>query len=81
MKLDGFELSDGQKYIPISAELGRHSLSAILLDDAYFGLIQAHHDEQRWLWIGQGGATGVAAGRTGSGAGSGAGVPVYGGGV
>lgn len=45
-KPDRFELSDGQKYIPISAELGRHSLSAILLDDAYFGLIQAHHDER-----------------------------------
>ncbi|MEI7819895.1 MAG: hypothetical protein WCK55_03185 [Verrucomicrobiota bacterium] len=50
-KPDGFELSDGQKYIPISAGLGRHSLSAILLNDAYFGLIQTHHDERDGLWI------------------------------
>jgi hypothetical protein len=50
-KPEGFELSDGQKYIPISAGLGRHSLSAILLDDAYFGLIQTHHDERYGLWM------------------------------
>lgn len=50
-KPEGFELSDGQKYIPISAGLGRHSLSAILLDDAYFGLIQTHHDERDGLWV------------------------------
>lgn len=50
-KPDGFELSGGQKYIPVSAELGRHSLSAILLDDAYFGLIQAHHEERDGLWV------------------------------
>lgn len=50
-KPDKFELSDGQKYIPISTELGTHSLSAILLDDDYFGLIQAHHDERDGLWV------------------------------
>ena len=50
-KPDGFELSDGQLYIPVSAGLGRHSLSAILLDDAYFGLIQTHHDERDGLWV------------------------------
>lgn len=50
-KPDGFALSDGQKYIPVFAGLGRHSLSAILLDDAYFGLIQTHHDERDGLWI------------------------------
>lgn len=50
-KPDGFELSDGQKYIPVSAGLGRHSLSAILLDDAYFGLIRTHHDERDGLWV------------------------------
>jgi hypothetical protein len=50
-KPDGFDLSDGQKYIPVSAGLGRHSLSAILLDDAYFGLIQTHHDERDGLWV------------------------------
>lgn len=48
---DGFELSDGQKYIPVAPGLGRHSLSAILLDDAYFDLIQTHHDERDGLWI------------------------------
>jgi hypothetical protein len=50
-KPEGFELSDRQKYIPISAGLGRHSLSAILLDDAYFGLIRTYHDEREGLWI------------------------------
>lgn len=50
-KPEGFELSDGQKYIPISAGLGRHSLSAILLDDACFGLLQAHHEERDGLWV------------------------------
>jgi len=50
-KPEEFELSDGQKYIPISNELGTHSLSAILLDDAYFELIQAHHDERDGLWV------------------------------
>jgi len=50
-KPEEFELSDGQKYIPISNALGSHSLSAILLDDAYFGLIQVHHDERDGLWV------------------------------
>jgi len=50
-KPDGFELSDGQKYIPVTNGLGRHSLSAILLDDAYFSLIQTHHDERDGLWV------------------------------
>lgn len=50
-KPQGIELTDGQKYIPVSARLGRHSLSAILLDDDYFGLIQAHHEERDGLWI------------------------------
>ena len=50
-KPDGFELSDGQKYIPVSAGLGRHSLSAILLDDAYFGLLQTYHVERDGLWV------------------------------
>lgn len=50
-KPDGFELSDGQKYIPVTAGLGRHSLSAILLDDAYFDLIRTHHDERNGLRV------------------------------
>lgn len=50
-KPDGFDLSTGQKYIPVSTGLGRHSLSAILLDGAYFDLILAHHDERDGLWV------------------------------
>jgi len=50
-KPESFDLSDGQKYIPVSAGLGRHSLSAILLDDAYFSLIRDHHDERNGLWV------------------------------
>lgn len=53
-KPDGFQLSAGQKYISISAGLGRHSLSAILLDDAYFGLIQTYHDDRDGLWVANG---------------------------
>ncbi|HEY8899252.1 MAG TPA: hypothetical protein VIM61_02495 [Chthoniobacterales bacterium] len=50
-KPEGIELSDGQKYISVNAGLGRHSLSAILLDDVYFDLIRAHHDERDGLWV------------------------------
>lgn len=50
-KPDGLELSDGQKYIPVSVGLGRHSLSAILLNDDYFGLIETHHDDHDGLWV------------------------------
>lgn len=50
-KPEGFELSDEQKYIPISAGIGTHSLSAILLKDDYFELIQAHHDTRDGLWV------------------------------
>lgn len=50
-KPEGFQLSDGQKAIPIAKELGRHSLSAILLNDAYFNLIKDHHDERDGLWV------------------------------
>jgi len=50
-KPDSFVLSDGQKYIPVSVGLGRHSLSAILLDDVYFDLIRTHHDERDGLWV------------------------------
>lgn len=48
---DDFDLSDGQKAIPISVELGRHSLSALLLDDDYYGLIQAYHEVSDGLWV------------------------------
>lgn len=50
-KPENLVLSDGQKYIPISAGLGSHSLSAILLADDYFGLVQKHHDERDGLWV------------------------------
>ena len=44
-------LAEDQKVIPISIELGTHSLSALLLDDDYYGLIQAHHDVRDGLWV------------------------------
>lgn len=50
-KPEGFKLSDEQKYIPISAGLGTHSLSAILLKDDYFELIQDYHDKRDGLWV------------------------------
>ncbi|MFZ4683378.1 MAG: hypothetical protein ACOYMS_12805 [Terrimicrobiaceae bacterium] len=48
---EGFELADGQEAIPVIVEPGHHSLSAILLDNAYYELIQAHHDERDGLWV------------------------------
>ena len=41
---EGFDLSPDQEIIPVFVEPGLHSLSAILLDDSYYGLIQIHHD-------------------------------------
>ncbi|MCX6840661.1 MAG: hypothetical protein NTX35_23015 [Verrucomicrobia bacterium] len=41
---EGFDLSPDQEIIPVAVDPGQHSLSAILLDDAYYGLIQTHHD-------------------------------------
>lgn len=41
---DGLKLGDGQEVIPVRIEPDHHSLSAILLDDAYYGLIQRGHD-------------------------------------
>ena len=46
-----FELAEGQKAIPISTQLDKHSLSALLLDDDYYGLIRAHHDVRDGLWV------------------------------
>jgi hypothetical protein len=45
------DLAEGQKAIPISPQLDKHSLSALLLDDDYYGLIQAHHDVRDGLWV------------------------------
>lgn len=41
---DGLKLADGQDVIPVRIEPDHHSLSAILLDDDYYGLIQTGHD-------------------------------------
>ncbi len=43
---EGLELAEGQEVIPVRLEPDHHSLSAILLDDAYYGLIQIHHDQR-----------------------------------
>lgn len=48
---EGFELADGQEVIPVIVEPGHHSLSAILLDHAYYELIQNHHDKRNGLWV------------------------------
>jgi hypothetical protein len=41
---EGLDLGPGQEIIPVESEPGQHSLSAILLDESYYGLIQTHHD-------------------------------------
>lgn len=48
---EGFELADGQEVIPVIVEPGHHSLSAILLDNAYYELIQTHHNERDGIWV------------------------------
>jgi hypothetical protein len=48
---EDFDLGDGQRIIPVSVELGRHSLSAILLNNDYYGLLQTHHDLRDGLWV------------------------------
>lgn len=45
------DLAHDQKAIPISTELDTHSLSALLLDEDYYRLIQNHHDERDGLWV------------------------------
>lgn len=42
-KPDGIELGDGQSIVPIPAGADQHSLSAILLNDTYYSLIQNHN--------------------------------------
>ena len=39
---DGLDLAEGQEITPISAGADHHSLSAILVDDDYYTLIQTH---------------------------------------
>jgi hypothetical protein len=41
---DGLDLADGQEVIPVSLGADHHSLSAILLDDDYYRLIQTGND-------------------------------------
>ena len=48
---ENFELAERQKAIPVSTQLGKHSLSALLLDDDYYRLIQAHHEVRDGLWV------------------------------
>ena len=48
---DGLELAQGQEVIPVRLEPDHHSLSAILLDDAYYGLIQSHHERRDGLRV------------------------------
>ena len=48
---DGLELARGQEVIPVRLEPDHHSLSAILLDDAYYGLIQSHHERRDGLRV------------------------------
>ncbi len=43
-KPEGLQLEDGQEIIPIPAGTDQHSLSALLLDDDYYALIQTHKD-------------------------------------
>ncbi len=46
---ESLELNSEQTIIPIRLEPDHHSLSAILLDDAYYGLIQTHYDQRDGL--------------------------------
>ncbi|WP_395734211.1 hypothetical protein [Prosthecobacter sp.] len=48
---EGFDLGPDQEIIPIVVEPGQHSLSAILLDDSYYGLIQTHHVQRDGLRV------------------------------
>jgi Z1 domain len=42
---------DERAGLPVSTQLGKHSLSALLLDDDYYRLIQAHHEVRDGLWV------------------------------
>src|SRR2546428_9574150 len=41
-KPEGLNLEEGQKIVPLKAGADHHSLSAILLDEDYYSLIQTH---------------------------------------
>jgi hypothetical protein len=48
-KPSGLELGAGQKIVPVKLDEGLTSLSAILLDDAYYTLITEQHNEEKDL--------------------------------
>jgi hypothetical protein len=48
-KPEGIQLGEGQGIVPVRADADQHSLSALLLDDAYYALIQKHHDAHEGL--------------------------------
>ena len=48
-KPDEIELGDGQNVVPIPTGADQHSLSAILLDEAYYSLIRKHNMTQDGL--------------------------------
>lgn len=48
---DGLNLAEGQDVVPVTIEADHHSLSAILLDDDYYGLVQREHDRKDGLRV------------------------------
>ena len=50
-KPEGINLAEGQEIVPLPAMAGPHSLSAILLDDDYYSLIQNHKDVRDGLSV------------------------------
>jgi hypothetical protein len=49
---ENFDLADGQVVIPVQVDPDQHSLSAILLDEAYYHVIQSHSEERDGLRFG-----------------------------
>jgi len=48
-KPDDMEVGDGQFIVPLPAGVDQHSLSAILLDDAYYALVRNHNAKEDGL--------------------------------
>lgn len=48
-KPEGVQLEEGQEIVPIPAGSDHHSLSALLLDEDYYALIQTHNDVREGL--------------------------------
>ena len=49
---ENFDLAEGQAIIPVQVEPDQHSLSAILLDEAYYQVIKSHSEERDGLRFG-----------------------------